>query len=105
AGEERVLPAVLGPAVRRPGLGRDRAPGSGRHGRSRREDQPSPAVLRPDGTAHGSRATPPEQGPPPASRLGSAGTALAARPPGPAPAGQPVPGRRDPHRRPPRRGP
>jgi hypothetical protein len=56
AGEERVLPAVLGPAVRRPGLGRDRAPGGGRPGRGRREDRPSPAVLRPDGAAHGSRA-------------------------------------------------
>ena len=55
AGEERVLPAVLGPAVRRPCLGRDRAPGGGRPGRGRREDRPSPAVLRPDGTAHGSR--------------------------------------------------
>ena len=58
AGEERVLPAVLGPAVRRPGLGRDRAPGGGRPGRGRREDRPSPAVLRPDGTAHGSRPAP-----------------------------------------------
>ena len=91
AGEERVLPAVLGPAVRRPRLGRDRAPGGGRPGRGRREDQPSPAVLRPDSTAHGShaggsRAAPPAQGPPPASRLGSAGTAVAACPPGPAPA-------------------
>ena len=56
AGEERVLPAVLGPAVRRPGLGRDRAPGGGRPGRGRREDRPSPAVLRPDGTAHGNPA-------------------------------------------------
>ena len=70
AGEERVLPAVLGPAVRRPCLGRDRAPGGGRPGRGRREDRPSPAVLRPDGTAHGSRAgasraAPPAQGPPP----------------------------------------
>ena len=90
AGEERVLPAVLGPAVRRPGLGRDRAPGGGRPGRGRRQDRPSAAVLRPDGTAHGSRAgasraAPPAQGLPPASRLGSAGTALAARPPRPAP--------------------
>ena len=58
AGEERVLPAVLGPAVRRPGLGRDPGPGGGRPGRGRREDQPSPAVLRPDGTAHGSRPAP-----------------------------------------------
>ena len=89
AGEERVLPAVLGPAVRRPGLGRDRAPGSGRPGRGRRQDRPSPAVLRPDGTAHGSRAAPPAQGLPPASRLGSAGTAVAARPPGPAPPASP----------------
>ena len=94
AGEERVLPAVLGPAVRRPGLGRDRAPGGGRPGRGRREDRPSPAVLRPDGTAHGSRAgasraAPPAQGPPPASRLGSAGTAVAACPPGPAPPASP----------------
>ena len=94
AGEERVLPAVLGPAVRRPGLGRDRAPGGGRPGRGRREDRPSPAVLRPDGTAHGSRAgasraAPPAQGPVPGSRLGSAGTAVAARPPGPAPPASP----------------
>ena len=89
AGEERVLPAVLGPAVRRPRLGRDRAPGGGCPDRGRREDQPSPAVLRPDSTAHGShaggsRAAPPAQGPPPGSRLGSAGTAVAACPPGPA---------------------
>ena len=68
-------------------------PGGGRPGRGRREDRPSPAVLRPDGTAHGSRpasrAAPPAQGPPPASRLGSAGTAVAARPPGPAPPASP----------------
>ena len=89
AGEERVLPAVLGPAVRRPCLGRDRGPGGGRPGRGRREDRPSPAVLRPDGTAHGSRAAPPAQGPPLRSRLGSAGTARAARPPGPAPPASP----------------
>ena len=90
AGEERVLPAVLGPAVRRPCLGRDRGPGGGRPDRSRREDRPSPAVLRPDGTAHGkSRAAPPAQGPLPAGRLGSAGTARAACPPGPAPPASP----------------
>ena len=90
AGEERVLPAVLDPAVRRPCLGRDRAPGGGRPGRGRREDRPSPAVLRPDRTAHGNPAgpgcaAPPAQGSPPASRLGSAGTAVAACPRGPAP--------------------
>ena len=94
AGEERVLPAVLDPAVRRPGLGRDRAPGGGRPGRGRREDRPSPAVLRPDRTAHGNPAgpgcaAPPAQGSPPASRLGSAGTAVAACPRGPAPAAGP----------------
>ena len=94
AGEERVLPAVLDPAVRRPRLGRDRGPGGRRPGRGRREDRPSPAVLRPDGTAHGSRAgasraAPPAQGTPPASRLGSAGTAVAARPRGPAPPASP----------------
>src|SRR6266567_704258 len=92
AGEERVLPAVLGPAVRRPRLGRDGTPGGRRPGRGRREDRPSPAVLRPDGTAHpnpagASRAAPPAQGPPPGSRLGPAGAAVAARPPGPPPAG------------------
>ena len=111
AGEERVLPAVLGPAVRRPGLGRDRGPGGGRPGRGRREDRPSPAVLRPDGT----RAREPGRAAPRRPRRALPRQAAWVQPGLPSPrrparrrpraAAARIPGRRGPHRRPPRRGP
>ena len=88
AGEERYC-RLCWVQLSGPCLGRDRASGGGRRGRDRREDQPSPAVLRPDGTAHGNRAAPPAQGPPLWSCLGSAGAAGAAGPPGPAPPASP----------------